>query len=267
MAAGPRGSYKRRSMHLATPRTLLFLERGGLWLFLRGSREKWFAGRLNGLGGSVEPGEGVLAAARRECVEECGLAPTSLRLAAVVHTIDEPPVMIFALVGRLPPGALIPTPEGEHVWLPATALADAEQPFVADLRTLFPRVVSAANGAPPLSFTLRPPLELEDDGRGACGREASDVSWPGEGTREGRREMRLQHCKEVEAAGLTGPTSVTVTSADGPGTVDVIGSTGTVHGSVGVPGSGSVAVPDPGKVRVHYRKDPGGPDEIEASVS
>ena len=54
MAASAFGSYKRTPMHLATPRTLLFLERDGLWLFLRGAPSKWFAGRLNGLGGSVE---------------------------------------------------------------------------------------------------------------------------------------------------------------------------------------------------------------------
>jgi len=163
MAGAACGSYKRRVMHTATPRTLLFLERNGRWLFLRGARSKWFAGRLNGLGGRVEPYEGVLAAARRECVEETGLLPASLRLAAVVHTIEDAPVLIFVCVGTLPRGALRPTPEGEHVWLPAEALADASQPFVPDLRTLFPRVVGAAPDETPLSFTLRPPDDLRED--------------------------------------------------------------------------------------------------------
>lgn len=153
------GSYNRRVMHLATPRTLLFLERDGLWLFLRGGPTKWFAGRLNGLGGSVEPGEGVLAAARRECREETGLDAGSLRLAAVVHTIEEPPVLIFVFVGTLPPGELTPTPEGEHVWLAADALANPEEPFVPDLRTLHPRVTAAPAGLP-VSLTLRPPADL-----------------------------------------------------------------------------------------------------------
>ena len=150
-------------MLLVTPRTLLFLEREGRWLFLRGAASKWFAGRLNGLGGRVEPGEGVLAAARRECVEETGLPPRSLRLAAVVHTIEDPPVLLFVCVGRLPPGDLRATSEGVHVWLPAGALRDASRPFVPDLRALFPRVTSLHPAAPPLSFTLRPPDGLRED--------------------------------------------------------------------------------------------------------
>lgn len=172
MAAGRSGSYKRRSMHLATPRTLLFLERDGLWLFLRGAPSKWFAGRLNGLGGSVESGEGVLAAAHRECVEETGLAASSLRLAAVVHTIEDPPVLIFVCVGTLAAGEVQATDEGEHVWLPADALADTDRPFVPDLRALFPRVIGHAAGEPPLSFTLRPPDDLREDTLGASGASA-----------------------------------------------------------------------------------------------
>jgi 8-oxo-dGTP diphosphatase len=158
------------TMHLATPRTLLFLERDGLWLFLRGAPSKWFAGRLNGLGGRVEAGEGVLTAARRECVEETGLAPLSLRLAAVVHTIEDPPVLMFVCVGTLPPGELSATPEGEHVWLAADALADPDHAFVDDLRLLFPRVTGHTADTRPLSFTLRPPAELrEDPGRDVTG--------------------------------------------------------------------------------------------------
>ena len=162
MAGTAFGAYK-LSVHLATPRTLLFLERDGLWLFLRGAPSKWFAGRLNGLGGSVEPGEGVLAAAHRECVEETGLPAASLRLAAVVHTIEDPPVLMFVCVGALPDGDLRATPEGEHRWFPAEALADADHPFVPDLRDLFPRVVRQPSGEPPLSFTLRPPDDLRED--------------------------------------------------------------------------------------------------------
>lgn len=190
MAGAACGSYKRRVMHTATPRTLLFLERDGLWLFLRGARSKWFAGRLNGLGGRVEADEGVLAAARRECVEETGLEPSRLRLAAVVHTIEDPPVLIFVCVGALPPGALRPTPEGDHVWLPADALDDAAQPFVPDLRTLFPRVVGAAPDAAPLSFTLRPPDELREDGSGDVPRGGDGRSLPAAGTDRGEEMQR-----------------------------------------------------------------------------
>ena len=90
-------------------------------------------------------------------------ASSALRLAAVVHTIEDPPVLILVCVGRLAAGELQPTDEGEHVWLPAAALDDADQPFVPDLRSLFPRVTEHAAGEPPLSFTLRPPDDLRED--------------------------------------------------------------------------------------------------------
>ena len=147
-------------MHLVSPRTLLFLERDGRTLFLRGAPGKWFAGRLNGLGGRLEPGEGVRAGALREAREETGLEPAALELAATVHTIEEPPVMLFVLTGTLPPGPLRPTPEGEHVWLPAAAVSDPGHPFVDDVRLLLPALRARSPGAAPLSFTLRPPADL-----------------------------------------------------------------------------------------------------------
>ncbi len=134
-------------MHRTTPRTLLLLERDGLLLFLRGAPRKWFSGRLNGLGGSVEPGETVLAGALREAEEETGLVPEHLDLAAVVHLgAEDPPVLMFVFTGELPAGPLRPTPEGQHVWLPPEALGDASHPFVDDLRALVPAVRSRLSG-------------------------------------------------------------------------------------------------------------------------
>jgi 8-oxo-dGTP pyrophosphatase MutT (NUDIX family) len=267
MARAASGSYKRRVRHTATPRTLLFLERDGLWLFLRGAPRKWFAGRLNGLGGSVEAGEGVLAAARRECVEETGLPPAKLRLAAVVHTIEAPPVLLFVCVGTLPDGALAPTPEGEHVWLPAAALGDPARPFVDDLRALFPRVTSGPPGEPPLSFTLRPPAELVEDRVRAAGRWGATMPPAGARRDGGSHGMMLHHCDEVLAdPPVTGPCNVNVTSGMGPGTVDVIDANGAVAGSVRVPGGGTVLVGVPGPVKVHYKQGLGGPVDIDAEV-
>lgn len=263
------GSYKRRVMHLATPRTLLFLERDGLWLFLRGAPSKWFAGRLNGLGGSVEPGEGVLAAARRECVEETGLPPVSLRLAAVVHTVEDPPVLIFVCVGALPVGQLRPTPEGEHVWLPADALDDPGQPFVPDLRALFPRATGRAAHAASLSFVLRPPDDLVEDAAGAGPGPRVGSSALVERFAEGGREpmpTTLHHCVQTPLP-QPGPCDVHISSAQGPGTVDVTGPGGVpVHGSVAVPGGGVVHVPSPGPIEVHYRRGKKGPESIEVEI-
>lgn len=42
-------------------------------LLIRKQRPEWQRGKLNGIGGEVEPGETPAAAMTRECVEECGL--------------------------------------------------------------------------------------------------------------------------------------------------------------------------------------------------
>lgn len=173
-----------RARYVVTPRVLLFLTRGGRWLFLEGGPGKWFAGRLNGLGGSVEAGEDARAAAVREAREECGLAPSVLRLAAVVHvdgrgsdratgragtiTLDgvrrnaraergagarqgraEVGVLVFVFAGKLPPGPLRASSEGRLVWHPLASLRDPAVPFLDDVRTLLPRVAAQRAGAVP----------------------------------------------------------------------------------------------------------------------
>jgi 8-oxo-dGTP diphosphatase len=42
-------------------------------LLILKDRPDWQAGKFNGIGGKVEPGEYPLAAMQRECFEECGL--------------------------------------------------------------------------------------------------------------------------------------------------------------------------------------------------
>ncbi|MCD6518382.1 MAG: NUDIX domain-containing protein, partial [Anaerolineae bacterium] len=68
------------------PRALIFVRYGREVLLLRGhSRKARWAGKLNGLGGHVEPGEGILAAAQWEVWEEAGLYLKKLDLRALVH--------------------------------------------------------------------------------------------------------------------------------------------------------------------------------------
>ena len=150
--------------HLVTPRTLLFLQREGRWLFIEGAAHKWWAGRLNGIGGSVEADEDVLSAARRECEEETGLRPTALQLAAIIHVRSEPPVMLFSFTGALPPGALQPCDEGTFRWLPAEAIHDDSLPFMPDLPFLLPRLWARHPSDPPLFFRFRfsPTFEAEE---------------------------------------------------------------------------------------------------------
>ena len=152
--------------YLVTPRVLLFLQRGGRWLFIEGAAHKWWAGRLNGIGGSVEADEGILAAARRECLEETGLAAGALRLAAIAHVLSAPPVLLFVFVGTLPDGALSPCDEGTFHWLSAAEAMAGEWPLMGDLPQLLPRLW-AHDGAHPLLLTITFPAGqplVSDDG-------------------------------------------------------------------------------------------------------
>ena len=142
--------------HLVTPRTLVFLRRGTRWLFLEGGPGKWFAGLRNGVGGSVEPGEDVLASARREAEEETGLAPATLELAAVVHVMAEPVVMLFVFTGTLPPGELRECDEGKLVWIDEREFGSPGARLVPDLVELLPRLVARRPGDPPMFLVSRP---------------------------------------------------------------------------------------------------------------
>ena len=126
--------------HLTTPRTLLFLQRNEKWLFIRGNSHKWWAGKLNGIGGSVEAGEDILTAALRETEEETGLYPTRLNLAAIIHITVEPAVLLFVFIGFLPNGEILPSPEGTFHWFSREELADQALPLMPDLPFLLPHL-------------------------------------------------------------------------------------------------------------------------------
>jgi 8-oxo-dGTP diphosphatase len=140
--------------HLAAPRTLLLLEREGRLLLVRGAPHKWWAGRWNGLGGGVQPGEDILSAARREAREETGLEPENLELAAVVHVRADPAVLLFVFQGTLPAGDLAATPEGTLCWIAKEELEGSDLPLMPDLRPLIARLRQRPAGAAPLHLVV-----------------------------------------------------------------------------------------------------------------
>jgi len=132
------------------PRVLVFLTRGDEVLLLRGAPDKkLWAGKYNGLGGHIEPGETPHQAAVREVVEEAGLAAEALTLRAVVHVTLAPApgvpfafahgVLFFVFTGAAPPGELHPSTEGTPVWVMRSAVSTL--PLVEDLPELLPRVL------------------------------------------------------------------------------------------------------------------------------
>lgn len=138
--------------YMVIPRTLIFLTRAGQVLLIKGAPHKrLWANRYNGLGGHIEPGEDVLAAARRELYEETALTVPELRICGTVliDTGQNPGIVLFVITGPCPEGTPLTSREGEPEWV---AVADLPTlPLVEDLPLLLPRVLAHRPDEPPFS--------------------------------------------------------------------------------------------------------------------
>ena len=106
-----------------------------------------WAGKYNGLGGHVEAGEDVHAAAVREVWEEAGIAVARLTLRGVVNIdtgVDEygqrPGVLMFVFVGEVAVRSGWASAEGAPEWVEIGRRQ--ELPLVDDLYELLPRALA-----------------------------------------------------------------------------------------------------------------------------
>ena len=138
------GGHAQRQRHTARLVTDSFVTNGGDVLLLRHPEhgDRW-PGRWNGIGGHVEPGEGIRSAARRELREESGLDVDGLSLRVVVHEsgLLGAAHVLFVFVGETRERRLR-SPEGlELAWHPIERVR--ELPLVHDVAELLPRALSA----------------------------------------------------------------------------------------------------------------------------
>jgi 8-oxo-dGTP diphosphatase len=132
------------------PRTAIFLRRGDAYLLLKGAPTKrLWANKYNGLGGHVERGEDMLSAAKRELLEETGLASDLWLCGTLIVDAGEIGIGLYIFSGECLAGEPQPSAEGSAEWVEYAAIE--KLPVVEDLPLLLARIHSMKRGDAPFS--------------------------------------------------------------------------------------------------------------------
>ncbi|OGN75856.1 MAG: hypothetical protein A2X25_01555 [Chloroflexi bacterium GWB2_49_20] len=135
--------------YMIIPRTLIFIRCGESFLLIKGAAHKrLWANKYNGVGGHVECGEDILAAAKRELLEETGLS-TEISLCGVV-TVDAGEAIgigMFVFSGEYTKGEIKSSGEGSLEWVKINELTS--HPLVEDVQLFLNRIIRMDAGDPP----------------------------------------------------------------------------------------------------------------------